>query len=50
MELNMKKDIQFWIDALSRPNLDPDTIELLNKCLQCELNRFMEPMAVLGRK
>lgn len=39
-----KKDVDFWLKAISSPNLEKDSILLLNKCLQSELNKYLHPM------
>ena len=39
-----KQDIEFWLSALSNPNMEKDTIALLNKCLQGELYKYLNPI------
>lgn len=38
-----KKHIEFWLNALSNPNIDKTSTNLLNKCLHSELNLFIDP-------
>jgi hypothetical protein len=38
-----RQDIKFWLDALSNPNVNRESKELLNKCLYIELNNYLNP-------
>lgn len=42
-----KKEIKFWINALTNPNVSHDNKVLINKCLNCELNNYLSPFQVL---
>lgn len=39
-----KAEIQFWLDALSNPNLEKKSITLINQSLQSELNQYLNPV------
>jgi hypothetical protein len=39
-----KQDIKFWLDALSNTNIDRESKELLNQCLQAELKNYLYPI------
>jgi hypothetical protein len=39
-----KKEIQFWLDALSNPNVNRENKELLNECLKYQLNAYLLPV------
>jgi hypothetical protein len=41
-----KQDIEFWLNALSNEYVNMDNKELLNKCLQIQLNRHLYPPAL----
>lgn len=45
-----KKNIKFWLRALSNPNIDKESIMLLNKCLQSELNWFFDPPTLMVKE
>ena len=38
-----KTKSEFWLKALTYPNLSKETIELINRCLQAELNNYLYP-------
>lgn len=38
-----KTKSEFWLNALTYPNLNDETIELINRCLQAELNNYLYP-------
>lgn len=44
-----KKEIDFWLKALSNPNVNETNKELLNKCLEYELNGYIFPSIVPNR-
>ncbi len=45
-----KKEIEFWLKALDNPNITMKNIELLNKCLEMELNSYLYQFVVNKRK
>lgn len=38
-----KREIEFWLNTLSHPNLEEGTILLLNQCLQMEIRQYLNP-------
>lgn len=38
-----REKVQFWVAALSNPNVNRETAELLNQCLQNELKQYLNP-------
>lgn len=44
-----KKEVKFWLEAMKIPNLDKESLALLNKCLQMEIKKYMTPVMVLKR-
>lgn len=38
-----KEAIKFWLDALSHQHVNQKNIILLNKCLESELNHYINP-------
>lgn len=45
-----KQDIKFWLDALSNPNVNRESKELLNQCLQAELKNYMFPLVKIVKE
>lgn len=43
---DVKKEIEFWLNALSNENVNADNKELLNKCLQLELQNYIHPIVL----
>jgi hypothetical protein len=39
-----KQEIKFWLDALSNPNINMETVKLLNECLCSELKNYLYPI------
>jgi hypothetical protein len=44
-----KKDIEFWLNAMSNPNINIENVKLLNMCLQIELNKYLFPSALFTK-
>lgn len=42
--IDPKQDIAFWLNALSNPNIDRKSKELLNQCLHAELKNYLYPI------
>ena len=38
-----RQKVEFWMNALSNPNVNRETTELLNQCLQNELKQYLNP-------
>jgi RsfA family transcription factor len=42
-----KKEIEFWLKAISNPDITNENKKLLNHCLQIELNQYLFPSSIL---
>jgi hypothetical protein len=42
-----KKEIEFWLNAISNPDITNENKKLLNQCLQIELNQYLFPSTIL---
>ncbi|WP_220687595.1 hypothetical protein [Paenibacillus lautus] len=47
---DIKKEVEFWLNALSNPNIDKESILLLNKSLQMELRLYIEPQFIITKR
>lgn len=43
---DIKKEVEFWLNALANENLNKDNKELLNRCLYFELNNHLYPVSI----
>jgi hypothetical protein len=48
--IDPKKEIEFWLNSLSNPNVDKDSLVLLNKCLRNEIDKYLQPSFILKAK
>lgn len=44
--IDPKKEIEFWLKALSNPNVSNENKKLLNECLQRDLKEYIYPMVL----
>lgn len=44
---DIKQDVKFWVDALNNPHISGDNKILINKCLQAELNSYINPIKII---
>lgn len=43
---DVKKEVEFWLNALSNENVNEVNKELLNKCLNLELQNYICPITL----
>lgn len=43
---DVKKEVEFWLNALSNENVSADNKKLLNKCLHLELQNYICPITL----
>jgi hypothetical protein len=41
--IDHRKEIEFWVKAISNSDINNENKKLLNQCLQIELNRYLFP-------
>jgi RsfA family transcription factor len=42
-----KKEIEFWLKAISNSDITNENKKLLNHCLQIELNQYLSPSSII---
>lgn len=46
---DIKKDVEFWLSALSNPHINMANVELLNRCLENDLMTHLYPVIKLNK-